>query len=78
MDKDPTLIILHGGQGTGEAERLMAEAKVEVARKNTLCALSAGFSRVFTDGKLVQGNGRGLLGDGLAGAVSPVGVLGQV
>ena len=47
MDKDPTLIILHGGQGTGEAERLMAEAKIEVARKNTLYALAAGFSRVI-------------------------------
>ncbi len=47
MDKDPTLIILHGGQGAGEAERLMAEAKIAVARKNTLYALEAGFSRVI-------------------------------
>lgn len=46
MDKDPTLIILHGGHGTGEAELLMAEAKIEVARENTLHALAAGFSRV--------------------------------
>lgn len=30
------------------------------------------------DGEFVERNGRGLLGDGLAGAVSPVGVLRQV
>ncbi len=47
MHKEPTLIILHGGCGTHEAEQLIADAKIKVAQSNALNALQAGFRKVI-------------------------------
>ncbi|GBD24110.1 hypothetical protein HRbin29_01783 [bacterium HR29] len=43
----PALVIFHGGLGTGEAERLMAEARAAAARNTARTALAAGFEAVI-------------------------------
>jgi len=43
----PALVIFHGGLGTGEAERLMADARAAAARNTARTALAAGFEAVI-------------------------------
>ena len=43
----PVLIILHGGTGSGEAERMLAAARVAAARGTAESALAAGFEAVI-------------------------------
>ena len=45
--EQPVLVIFHGGTGTGEAERLMARARVAAARETARAALAAGFEAVI-------------------------------
>jgi hypothetical protein len=43
----PVLVIFHGATGLGEAEQLMAAARVAAARATVACALAAGFEAVI-------------------------------
>ncbi len=43
----PALVIFHGGTGSGEAELMMARARVAAARNTGLGALAAGFETVI-------------------------------
>ena len=43
----PVLVIFHGGTGEGEAERLMARARVACARQTASTAITAGFEAVI-------------------------------
>lgn len=43
----PALVIFHGGTGTGEAERMMARARVAAAFATSAAALTAGFETVI-------------------------------
>jgi hypothetical protein len=45
--EQPVLVIFHGGTGRGEAERLMAGARVAAARNTARSALAAGFEAVI-------------------------------
>jgi len=43
----PVLIILHGGTGTGSAERMLAKARIAAARGTAASAIAAGFEAVI-------------------------------
>lgn len=43
----PTLVLLHGGAGAGEAERMVARARLAAARLNARAAREAGFADVI-------------------------------
>ncbi|MEO6398516.1 MAG: hypothetical protein ABIP13_08615 [Tepidiformaceae bacterium] len=43
----PVLVILHGGTGSGNAERMLADARVAASRGTAANALSAGFEAVI-------------------------------
>ena len=43
----PVLIVFHGGAGEGQAERLMARARVAAAKESATSALAAGFEAVI-------------------------------
>ena len=43
----PVLVIFHGGTGEGEAERMMARARVAAAKVSARAALAAGFEAVI-------------------------------
>jgi len=43
----PVLIIFHGGTGSGEAERILAQARVAAATRTAAAALVAGFEAVI-------------------------------
>ncbi len=43
----PVLLIFHGAMGDGEAERMLANARVAVAKNTALSALAAGFEAVI-------------------------------
>ena len=43
----PALVLLHGGAGTGEAERMVARARLAAARLNARAARDGGFADVI-------------------------------
>src|SRR5687767_5239471 len=62
----PVLVIFHGGVGDGEAERVMARARVAAGRSTARAALAAGFEAVIVatdDVEAWEPAGPGLLVD---------------
>ncbi len=59
MGKGPALILLHGSAGTGEAERLVARARLAAAGVSATAARAGGFADVVlaTDEPSVDGDG---------------------